>query len=104
VRLAQGPRLLAYLGYAYAMVGRSEDAQRLLSSLTQLSEQQYATPVGIAAVHLALGEKEQALVWLEKAYQAHDSDLTGIATDPRLRALHSDGHFQDLLRRVGLAR
>jgi hypothetical protein len=83
------------------MVGRSEDAQRVLSRLTQLSEQQYATPVGIAALHLALGEKEQALVWLEKAYQAHDSDLTGIATDPRLRSLKSDPRFQDLLKRVG---
>jgi len=103
VRLAPGNlRFLAYLGYAYGASGKRAQAQRVLESLNQLSGQQYVSPVGIAAVHLALGEKEQALAWLERAYQIRDGDLAGIASDPRLRALHSDSHFRDLLQRIGL--
>jgi tetratricopeptide (TPR) repeat protein len=105
VRLAPGnPRFRAYLGYAYAASGKPAKAQQVLESLKQLSEQQYVSPLGIAAIHLALGEREQALVWLERAYQARDSDLVGMATDARLRLLLSDARFRDLLRRVGLAR
>jgi hypothetical protein len=53
---------------------------------------------------MGLGEKEKLLGWLDKAYQVHDGELTGIAADHRLDVLHSDPRFQDRLRRVGLAR
>jgi len=105
VKLSEGnPRFVAYLGYAQAVSGKRREAQETLSRLESLSAQQYVTPVGIATIHMGLGEKDKVLVWLEKAYQAHDGELAGIATDHRLATLHSYPHFQDLLQRVGLAR
>jgi TolB-like protein/Tfp pilus assembly protein PilF len=105
VKLSPGnPRFLSYLAYTDAASGKRREAQRILSKLESLSREQYVSPVGIATIHLGLGEKGKGLAWLEKAYQAHDGELTLIATDHRLDALHSDPHFQDLLQRVGLAR
>jgi len=58
----------------------------------------------IAKWYLELGDKEKALIWFEKAYQERDPwlpmDVAHAFSDP----LHSDPRFQDLLRRIGLAR
>lgn len=105
VNLLQGnSRFLAYLGYADAAPGKRREAQEILSKLNTISQQQYVSPFGIATIYMGLGEKERALACLDKAYQVHDGELTGIATDHRLDVLHSDPRFQDLPRRVGLAR
>ena len=101
VELSKGnPRYLAYLGYAKAASGKRREAQEILDKLERLSRQQYVTPVGMAMIHMGLGEKQKVLASLEEAYQTHDGELTRIATDHRLDVLHSDPHFQDLLQRV----
>jgi len=105
VKLSPGnPRFLSYLAYTDAASGKRRKAQEILSKLESLSREQYVSPVGIATIHMGLGEKGNALAWLERGYQAHDGELTGIVTDHTWDALHSDPHFQDLLQRVGLAR
>jgi hypothetical protein len=54
----------------------------------------------VALIYAGLGEKDQAMKWLEKAYDEHfnPSILVRLAFDP----LRSDKRFQDLLRRIGL--
>lgn len=105
VKLSQGnQRFLAYLGYADAVAGKKSEAQKILRELNTISHQQYVSPFGIALVDMGLGQKEAALAWLERAYEVHDYQLTGLVGDFRLNPLHSDPHFQDLVRRVGLAR
>ncbi len=63
---------------------------------------QYVSARGIAVVYTGLGEKEQALAWLEKAYQERSGWLVWMKTDARLDALRSDPRFQQLVKRVGL--
>jgi hypothetical protein len=60
------------------------------------------SPTAFILIHLALGEKDRAFEWLEKAYEARDFDLCEIKVDPRLEPLRSDPRFADLLRRVGV--
>jgi tetratricopeptide (TPR) repeat protein len=56
------------------------------------------------AVHYAdIGDKEQALLWLGKAYDAHSGMLIWLKTLPQLDSLRSDPRFQDLLRQVGFS-
>jgi hypothetical protein len=50
-------------------------------------------------IYTGLGEKDQALNWLEKAYDEHSNP--SIFVRPALDALRSDKRFQDLLRRIG---
>jgi len=52
----------------------------------------------IAAVYLALGDKEQALEWLESAYREDPGWLVWLKVDPVMDPLRSDLRFQELLR------
>ncbi len=48
-----------------------------------------------------IGETEDAMTWLERAYEERDPVLLVAKTDPRMDPLRSDPRFQDLLRRIG---
>jgi TolB-like protein/Flp pilus assembly protein TadD len=56
-----------------------------------------------AQINARLGNRDEALRWLEKLYDERSGWITKLKADPELDNLHSDPHFQDLLRRVGLA-
>jgi TolB-like protein/DNA-binding winged helix-turn-helix (wHTH) protein/tetratricopeptide (TPR) repeat protein len=104
VALSNGgtPRTIAHLGYAYAVAGRKNDAERLLSNLKQVFKQAHVHPDLVAGVYAGLGQKEDAFEWLEKAYQVHARDLLELKYDPHFASLRPDPRFVDLLRRIGL--
>ena len=52
-------------------------------------------------VFSGLGDKENAVYWLEKAEGVHVSDLIGIDQDSHFLEMRSDRRFQALVRRVG---
>jgi serine/threonine-protein kinase len=54
-----------------------------------------------ALFYSGTGQKEEALVWLEKAYDSHDTELTWLKVDPMFKSLHGDPRYEDLLKRVG---
>ncbi len=55
----------------------------------------------LIALNLAvIGETEEAMTWLERAYQERDPGLVMANTDPRFDPLRSDPRFDDLLRRI----
>jgi len=60
---------LAALGQAYALARQEGEARKILAQLQQRSQQTYVQPMWIAVIHIALGEKDQAHDWMEKAYQ-----------------------------------
>ncbi|MCA1837217.1 MAG: tetratricopeptide repeat protein [Actinobacteria bacterium] len=90
------------LGHAYAVSGRRTEALKVLDELNELSKRRYVSSYRVAAIHLGLGEKEQAFEWLERAYEEHDAWLVWLKVDPVLDDLHEDPRFADLMRRVGL--
>jgi hypothetical protein len=51
-------------------------------------------------IHAALGENDEAMVWLEKAYQEREVQLVRAKVDPRFDPLRKDPDFQALLRRM----
>jgi tetratricopeptide (TPR) repeat protein len=88
-------------GYAYAMWGKRGEALAILNRLK--ASREYVSPAGLAVLHAALGDKEAAFRWLERAYAEHDSQLQHLKVDPRCDSLRSDPRFADLLRRMRLA-
>ncbi len=90
-----------YLGYALAMSGKKKEARALFEKLKKTKE--YVSPSELAYLDIALGDKEGAMIRLEKAYAARDPGLHSLKIDPHYDSLRSDPRFQDLLRRVGLA-
>ncbi len=58
-------------------------------------------PVGVAAYYALLGDKNNAFVWLEKAYQLHEIGLEGLKPNPDFDSLRSDPRYAELVRRIG---
>ena len=95
------PHALAVLGSTYALSGRRPESLKVLAELKELSQRRYLSPANIARVYASLGENEQALTWLEKAYTERSSWMTRIHLwGPELGNLRADARFQDLLRRM----
>jgi TolB-like protein/Tfp pilus assembly protein PilF len=90
------------LASAYAATGRKAEARHKLAAEQQrLSKQRaYIRPGWVAEVYVSLGEKDEAMRWLEEAYGQHDSWLALIKVWPAFDSLRSDPRFQDLLRRM----
>ena len=59
-------------------------------------------PYGIAVLYARVGDKQSALVWLEKAYQARSQNLTyWMRTDPAFDPIRSEPKYVELVRRIG---
>ncbi|HYM11707.1 MAG TPA: protein kinase [Bryobacterales bacterium] len=93
---------LAALGHAYAVAGKTAEAQKILADLQQRSEQTYVQPMWIAGIYIGMGNKDQAFEWLNKAYGDRSAWLIYLKADPIFNPLRSDARFADLVRRVGL--
>jgi tetratricopeptide (TPR) repeat protein len=96
------PTLVAELGYAYAASGNRAEAQNALQDLRKQAAQRFVDPYLSAEVYIGLGDKEQTLAELEKAYRERSSNLPWLKLEPKWDSLHSDPRFTDLVRRVGL--
>jgi tetratricopeptide (TPR) repeat protein len=94
--------LLASLGEAYARSGKTAEAQKVIDKLNELTKQRYVPPYAVAWIYVGLGQKQQALDWLEKSYANREDTMIWLNSDPSLDDLRSEPRFQDLVRRVGL--
>ena len=89
------------LGYAYAVLGKKDEAKRILATLKRQHERGLVPSGSIAILFGALGERNQAFAWLEKAYEERDPELTYLnVPGRRFEPLRHDPRFNDLLRRM----
>jgi TolB-like protein/DNA-binding winged helix-turn-helix (wHTH) protein/Tfp pilus assembly protein PilF len=90
------------LAYVYAVAGRTDEAIKIIKDLEGRPGRPASTDPHIALIYVGLGHRDQAMSWLNKAYEArfNPSILMRPAFDP----IRSDARFQDLLRRIGLPR
>jgi TolB-like protein/Tfp pilus assembly protein PilF len=97
------PATEAMLAHAYVLTGRKAEAHKILDDLTNASQQHYVAAYPLAIVHLALGDKDEALRLLEKSFEQRCLLLQGhfgsLKTDRRLDPLRGDPRFQKLLER-----
>jgi TolB-like protein/DNA-binding winged helix-turn-helix (wHTH) protein/tetratricopeptide (TPR) repeat protein len=89
--------------YVLARAGQGATARSHLVQFLKLPpSQRPGAEMGIAAVYLALGDRETALSWLETAYRERNPQLMFLKVDERFSTLRSEPGFQELLRRVRL--
>lgn len=91
------------LAYAYAVAGQTDQAQKILNDLKELSKQQYVSPFDFALIYKGLGDKDRAFEWLNKTFDENPYRLSMLRVNPRFDSLRSDLRFDDLLRRMKLA-
>ena len=94
------PTCVANLARAYAAADRRRDAEALLGDLRKRSSPLHSYASEIAVVYAALGDRDQAMAWLERG--ASERFNPGVLLRPGLDPLRGDPRFVDLLRRVGL--
>src|SRR4029453_4213237 len=103
VRLSGGsPTCIANLARAYAASGKRNEAVELLSDLKKRSHPGQSLASEIAVIYASLGDTDQAMSWLEIGYEERFNP--GVLIRPGFDPLRSDPRFEDLVRRVGLAR
>ncbi len=93
--------ILDDLGYIYASAGKRDEAAKVLEDLDRLASDQYVPAYGRVLICAALGDKEKAMAWLEKAYEER-SFLVYLKVDPVFDALREEERFATLLDRMGL--
>jgi serine/threonine protein kinase/tetratricopeptide (TPR) repeat protein len=89
-------------GTAYAKAGKKSEARLILSDLLKRAKQLYVSPVLLASLNFALGEKDLGFKLLDLAYSERDSRLLEIKVLPEFDSVRSDSRFINLLRKVGL--
>jgi TolB-like protein/DNA-binding winged helix-turn-helix (wHTH) protein/Tfp pilus assembly protein PilF len=100
--LERDPEIEGELGHALAVAGRRADALVMLEGLAHLSASRYVSPYSVALVHAGLGDRDQALTWLDKAYAERSDYMPYLRLEPMLDGLRSDHRFAALVGRVGL--
>jgi serine/threonine protein kinase/Flp pilus assembly protein TadD len=98
----KNPVILGYLGCGYAMAGRKKDALNVLDELLRLVRQGNAVSLGVAATYHGLGDKEKTFEWLEKAYEARETELLYLGTDPQWDDLRTEPRCIALSKKMGL--
>ena len=100
LELAQrDPAMDPPLAYIYASAGREREARDILARVERDGTESLSR---VAATYVALGDKEKAFVWLERAVAAFEWDTVFLKVNPEFDPLRADPRFQTLLRRMNL--
>lgn len=103
VQLSGGSAIsTANLARAYAASDRRSDAEQLLAVLKQRSNSAYSNATEIAMVYAALGDRVQAMAWLQKGFD--DRFNPGVLLRPGFDSLRDDPRFRAMVSNIGLSR
>ena len=81
--------------------GQKREAQQILAELRTRNR---VHTFSLAYFHLALGDREQALTFLEKAFEEREQLMGLLKVAPDLETLHREPRFAILLKKMNLDR
>jgi TolB-like protein/tetratricopeptide (TPR) repeat protein len=93
---------ISMIGCAWARAGEAVKARGVLEEMKALSAERYIPSSNIAALFLAVGERDEAIARLEKAFEERDVRLSFLKIDPKWDSFRSDPRFAAMLQRAGL--
>ncbi len=94
--------ILDDLGYIYARAGKRDDAMKMLEDLDRIAADEYVPAYCRVVFYAALGDKEKALTWLEKAYEER-SFLVYLKVDPAFDTIRKEKRFVTIQEKMGLS-
>ena len=92
----------AQLGYALAKEGKQAEARAVLDEVLKLSTTQYIPPYHLALLYAGLGERDQAIAWLQRGFQQREPLLVFLNVEPKWAGLRADPRFKELVKKIGL--
>ncbi|NIN73123.1 MAG: tetratricopeptide repeat protein [Gemmatimonadetes bacterium] len=93
---------VSFLGRTYAQLGDENRARQMLATLEERSQREYVRPFYFALIHMALDQKDQALDFLEMAFEERGPDMVTLHYHPAWDDLRSEPRFIALVERVGM--
>jgi serine/threonine-protein kinase len=90
------------LADAYQISGKEGYWRWMLDYWTERAKQEYVPRTDFAMIYAYLGDKDQAMRWLEEGYKEHEFLMTSLKVAPAWDPLRDDPRFQDLLLRMNL--
>jgi hypothetical protein len=90
----------AYIARAYALLGRRDDALRVLNGLVQRGGEGDLQEVAIA--YFALGDKDRGFKWLTKAFDQRSGYVPWANVQPAFDDVRADPRFKALVARLKL--
>jgi tetratricopeptide (TPR) repeat protein len=93
------PVIHAELGRAYALWGKEAEARQILHGLERTRAEKYVPAYSLAQIYAGLDDRDNALLWLERANEERSARMVFMRVEPAFDALRSNPRFQDLLRR-----
>jgi serine/threonine-protein kinase len=97
-----GLEVTAARAYCNAAAGRKDEARVLLKNCPPRESAEGNLTRSIGLVYIALGEFDQALAWLERAFESRAESMALLGVDPKLDPIRSDPRFASLLSRMNL--
>ena len=96
------PNFQSKLAVSYALAGNKNEALKILGDLMKRADKDYISPMALVDIYQALGAKDEAFLWLDKAIEERAYGIIYLKTSPDYDALRSDPRFDKLLRKIGL--
>jgi len=101
IELGAGDLQKGALGYATARAGKEHEARIILDELINLRQLGKRAEIALAVVCTGLGDHEEAISWLESAYEFRLSSLYYLYCDPLFDDLHAYPKFRRLMKKIG---
>ncbi len=102
LELDNDPISRAFLALALAKAGNREQAVKELERLKQESSSHYVAGIAFSLVYLALGNKDEALAWMEKEADEHSSWAVYYTIYPTFDELRSEPRYKAMVKRMNL--
>jgi tetratricopeptide (TPR) repeat protein len=93
---------LAITATIYGRQGDKARASAAVHRIEELSRNKPIDPAVLLTAYLGEGDKERALQWLAKAYEAHATSLTNLKVNPEFDSLRQEPRFHAVLRGMNL--
>jgi TolB-like protein/DNA-binding winged helix-turn-helix (wHTH) protein/Tfp pilus assembly protein PilF len=99
---ANRPYVIRLMGVIYAFEGKREKALEIVDELKERSKHTHVDPGNFADIYAALGDRDQALAYLQKAYEVHSPFISGLKDNWIYEPIRSDPRFAELVRKAGI--
>ncbi len=91
---------IALLGYCYGIAGKHAQAREMLKRLDHIESRKYVSPTARAIIYTGLGEKDQALNELERAFEENSAWLVWLNVDMQMESLRDEPRFKNLINKL----
>ncbi|HEY3133274.1 MAG TPA: protein kinase [Gemmatimonadaceae bacterium] len=90
----------ATLAYSLAMAGDASYAEQVAKELLERHKHEYVSSVDLSVVHMAIGDKQKALDWVERAIDERRGWAAYLRVHPLVDSLRDEPRFHQLVDRM----